>query len=129
MTKTEQIFELSCPFATPFQGKQHRMLFVCSAGLLRSPTAAAEAIKLGYNSRSCGSAEYALIPLSVNLIEWAETIYFLNDYNYAEALDTFRALPEYSNMLQKKAVIWDILDNYDYGDPSLIHQVNHLLTN
>lgn len=126
-TYTDKIFSLSSPFDNEYQGKAHRMLFVCSAGLLRSPTAAAVAIEMGYNARSCGSAEYALIPLSANLIEWAETIYFVNERNYLEALDVFRPLKEYAEMIQRKAVVWDIPDCYNYKSPNLVNKIKELL--
>ena len=39
-----------------YQGKDKRVLCVCSAGLLRSPTAANVLHKeFGYNTRACGS--------------------------------------------------------------------------
>ena len=58
-TKTEEIFELSAPYNNPYQGTDKKLLFVCSAGLLRSATAANLFAKKGYNTRGCGSAEYA----------------------------------------------------------------------
>lgn len=127
-TKTQQIFELSCPFDNPFQGKASRYLFVCSAGLLRAPTAAAVATSLGYNARSCGSSPYALVPISVNLIEWAHRIFFVNEENYLAALDTFVGMPEYEEMLLNKSTCWDIEDIHDYGAYSLKKQVVELLS-
>ena len=127
-TKTAQIYLLSCPFDNEFQGNASRYLFVCSAGMLRSPTAAAVAISLGYNARSCGSEHYALIRLSVNLIEWAHRIFFMNEENYLSALDNFRPLPEYEEMLLNKSTCWDIEDIYDYGAYGLKNQVTELLS-
>ena len=127
-TKTEQIYLLSCPFDNEFQGSASRYLFVCSAGMLRSPTAAAVATSLGYNARSCGSEHYALIPLSVNLIEWAHRIFFMKEENYLAALDTFVGMSEYEEMLLNKSTCWDIEDIYDYGAYSLKKQVVELLS-
>lgn len=126
-TKTDRIFLLATPYDNPYQGKASRYLFVCSGGLLRSPTAAAVASSLGYNSRSCGSEEYALVQLSVNLIEWAHKIFFMNEENYSRALETFAPLPEYTEMLLAKSVVWDIEDQFDYGDPTLRRIVTELL--
>jgi hypothetical protein len=39
MNKTNEI-KLSCPYNNPYQGEYFKALFVCSAGLLRSATAA-----------------------------------------------------------------------------------------
>lgn len=129
-TYTEQIFKLDAPYDNPYQGDYDRCLFVCSAGILRSATAAAVAIKKGINSRSCGSKEYALIPLSANLIMWAEGIYFVNIENYHDALATFGD----ENYLYKKLIdrtkthIWNIPDNYEYMQPDLVSILDKLLT-
>lgn len=126
--KTQQIFELTIPYNNPFQGSYHRALFVCSAGLLRSPTAAVVGASLGMNTRSCGSEAYALIPLSANLIHWADTIYFVNEYNFHSAKETFFGQEGMGQMLDRKSVIWDIEDVYDYRDPKLVEIFTNLLT-
>ena len=142
MTKTEQmvkifketreyngIHELSCPFANEYQGARIRMLFVCSAGMLRSPTAAAVAASMGHNTRSCGSSlSYALIPISVNLVHWAEKIFFVNEENYYESMDVFEHDNETVNLLQKKAVVWEIKDDFDYYHPDLVIEIRRLMT-
>lgn len=128
-TKTHQIFELSAPYNNSCQGKQIRALFVCSAGLLRSPTAATIGSQGGLNTRSCGTEEYALIPLSANLIHWADIIYFVNDYNYESARRTFRGVPELHEMILDKAEVWNILDEYDYMQPELVEIISRLLSN
>lgn len=128
-TKTELIFELTNPYNNPFQGNDSRFLFVCSVGLLRSPTAANVAIKLGYNARSCGSDhELSLIPISVNLIYWADVIFFINQENYNETLKNFR-LEDADTIIElnSKAVVWDIPDNYEYNHPELIELITNLL--
>ena len=117
--KTDQIFKLTCPYSNPYQGNASRILFVCSVGMLRSPTAAAVAIKQGYNARSCGSCQdLALIPLSVNLIMWADKIVFMNEENEFEALQTFFGDIETTKKLND-SVVWDIEDNFDYYNPIL----------
>lgn len=117
--KTDQIFELSCPYNNPYQGNASRILFVCSVGMLRSPTAAVEAIKQGYNARACGSCqELALIPLTVNLIMWADKIVFMNEENQFEALQTFFGDIETTKKLTE-SVVWNIEDNFDYCNPIL----------
>ena len=120
--KTEQIFRLTAPYNNPYQGKGPFLLFVCSAGILRSPTAAAMAVKLGYNARSCGAYQYALIRLSVNLIEWADKIIFIGKENYNRAMLDFEAV-EYDSDIKDKAIIWDIPDEYDYMHPELVNAI------
>ncbi len=133
MTKTEKIFGLKCPWDNVYQGRALRVLFVCSAGLLRSPTGAAWGIvKHGWNTRSCGSEEYALIPLSPELIMWANRIVFVNPANFDSAITRFKGTFaevfvdwqghktfELSELIKSKAVVLDIPDNHDYGDAYL----------
>ena len=128
-TYTEQIFKLGAPYDNPYQGKYDRCLFVCSAGILRSDTAAAVAVKKGINARSCGSKEYALIPLSANLIMWAQGIYFANIENYFDALETFGEEDFlYDKLVDRtKTHIWAIPDEYEYMQPELVEIVDKLL--
>ena len=129
MTKTKQIFELSAPYNNQFQGVSMRALFVCSAGILRSPTAATVAAKLGFNARSCGSdIECALVPVSANLIFWATRIYFLNRENYNETLLVFKDQTLTLEELQDKAVVWNIEDQFNFMDPVLVAEIERLLT-
>jgi predicted protein tyrosine phosphatase len=122
INKTDQIFQLSAPYNNPYQGKASRILFVCSAGLLRSPTGAAVGVKRGYNTRSCGSdASYALIPLSVNLIEWANHIVFVNQKNYEQAIKDFKKV-RYDEIIKSKSIVLDIPDKYDAFHPSLVRK-------
>lgn len=121
--KTEQIFLLSAPYNNPYQGDATRILFVCSAGLLRSPTGAAVGVKRGYNTRSCGSANYALIPLSVNLIKWANHIVFVNQINYHQSIKDFKKVG-YDEIIKSKAIVLDIPDRYDAFSPFLIEKFN-----
>lgn len=127
-TYTEEIFELTCPYANQYQGIRSRYLFVCSAGMLRSPTGAAVATKLGYNARSCGSADYALIPLSVNLVHWAEKIFFVQEDNYVQALEAFNRDLETQNMIRNKAKVLDIEDEFEYMHPGLVQIFEKILT-
>ena len=64
-----------------FQGNAKKVLCVCSAGLLRSPTVANVLHQeLGYNTRAVGTAkEYALIPITEALVAWADEIVFVDE--------------------------------------------------
>jgi predicted protein tyrosine phosphatase len=119
MTKTEEIFNLTTPYDNPYQGTDHRALFVCSAGLLRSATMANYYAKYGWNTRAAGSADYALVPVSVNLLAWANQIYFVNRENYTAVRDKF-AKTEYADKIDQ-AVILNIPDNYEYNEKALIN--------
>lgn len=101
------------------QTNQPRLVFVCSAGMLRSATGAKEFANRGCNTRACGTHSYALIPLSANLIHWAAGIYFARPENWHKALGTFASHPELIKMLQEKSQVCRIPDIYDYDDPVL----------
>ena len=120
-TYTEKIFLLNAPYDNPYQGREPRWVFVCSAGILRSASAARIAGQYGINARACGSREYALIPLSVNLIEWADKIVFMMDDNKYDAQCTFEHLDGYYiEQINRKSEVWGIPDMYEYMSDPLV---------
>lgn len=65
-----------------YQGSAPRVLCVCSAGLLRSPTAAflLSQPPYNFNTRACGDTPtFALICLDEVLCEWADAFVVMND--------------------------------------------------
>ena len=119
-TKNAAIFNTSAPYANEYQGQSPRWLFVCSAGLLRSPTGAAMAIKRGINARSCGSNfNFALIPCSANLINWAEKIIFVNGENLWQLEDNFLGHKDLLEQIEQKQIVLNIPDNFEYMDAEL----------
>lgn len=113
-TYTDVMFNTSAPYDNPYQGQDRRVLFVCSAGILRSATAARIYAKK-YNTRAAGSCSYALIPVTKELLLWAKQVVFVNEENYQDVtknfdLDTF---PCYVKVL-------NIPDNYEHMHPELI---------
>lgn len=126
-TLTQKIFQTGCPYGNQYQGSSVRIVFVCSVGMLRSPTAQMVATGLGFNARACGSdTELALIPLSCNLIDWAQHVVFMNSDNFEEALQTFAPVG-YDVDIKQKAIVWDIRDDYNYGDNVLWNICHHKL--
>lgn len=98
----------------PYQGKHKKVLCVCSAGLLRSPTAAVvlAAEPYNHNTRACGhNQEYALIPLDVALLEWADEIVCMERTMSVRIEDKVK---------DKPVLCLDIEDNYPYRDPELM---------
>jgi predicted protein tyrosine phosphatase len=119
-TKNASIFETNAPYSNPYQGSGPRWLFVCSAGLLRSPTGAALAVKRGINARSCGSNfNYALIPCSANLINWAQKIVFVNRENLWQLEDNFLGHKDLLEQIERKQIVLNIPDNFEYMDTEL----------
>jgi len=120
-TKNAAIFQTTTPYSNPYQGDSPRWLFVCSAGLLRSPTGASIAIQRGINARSCGSNfNYALIPCSANLINWAEKIIFVNKENLWQLENNFLGHKDLLEQIERKQVVLNIPDNFEYRDSELI---------
>ena len=120
-TKNDAIFKTSAPYSNKYQGQSPRWLFVCSAGLLRSPTGAALATQRGINARSCGSNfNYALIPCSANLINWAQKIVFVNRENLWQLEDNFLGHKDLLEQLESKQIVLDIPDNYEYMERGLV---------
>lgn len=124
-TKTEEIFKSNqCPYRNVFQGDQTRLLFVCTAGLLRSPTCATIGAQLGFNARSAGSEDqYALIPVTWNLIQWADFIVFVEQNNYDEVLEKFSENEIAIGVIKEKARVWGIPDNYEYMEKMLVARI------
>lgn len=121
-TKNAAIFTTTAPYNNKYQGKAERWLFVCSAGLLRSPTGATLAAQRGINARSCGSNfNYALIPCSANLINWADKIVFVNKENLWQLEDNFLGHRDLLKQIEEKQIVLNIPDNFEYMDPQLQH--------
>lgn len=130
MTKTQDILRCNTPYGNISQGVQKRIVFVCSVGMLRSPTAAAIGSNLGLNTRSCGSSTLALIPLSANLVRWADWIVFMNNENWLQSKKTFQET-EFKDDLEEKSLVWNVPDIYNYMDDGLVYvletQIKELL--
>lgn len=105
-----------------YQTDAKRVLCICSAGLLRSPTLANVLHQeLGYNTRAAGSSEeYALIPVSVALIYWADELVFVNSENFNECLYHNE---EYDSIIRRKAVVLSIEDDFEWNDERLKQQL------
>lgn len=97
------------------------MLFVCSIGLLRSPTGAVVGAERGYNTRSCGvNQKLALIPLSINLIHWADHIVFVHKEVYDHAVSLVRYDESLLEEMNNKAFIVNLQDIYSTGETALV---------
>lgn len=107
-----------------FQGDTKRVLTVCSAGLLRSPSLAVLLSQepYNYNTRAAGSnEEYALVPIDDALITWADLIVFVNEENKLQAERNFSEL-----LAKKQVIVLDIEDSYPYRDPELMTELKTL---
>lgn len=106
----------------PYQGDYKRVLCVCSAGLLRSPTAAVVLSQepYNYNTRAVGiETEHALVPVDTALLKWADEIVVMTPEHKDRIeymLDKFLK----NDTHPKEVVLLDIPDSYAYRDPELI---------
>ena len=84
--------------------------------MLRSATAA-RIYASKYNTRAAGSAYYALVPVSDELIAWADEIVFVNQHNRDEVDKTY----ELDTIgIQKSIKVLNIPDDYAHMHPKLI---------
>ncbi len=105
--------------SNPYQGPEKRVLCVCSAGLLRSPTAAwvLSNEPFNFNTRAAGlSKEFALIPVDEVLLDWADEVVCMSE----EQGEAIRKMLRYSST---SVVVLDIPDNYRYRDPELVKRI------
>lgn len=104
-----------------YQGAYKKVLFVCSAGLLRSATAAHvfSAEPYNFNTRTAGVAiEYALNPVNEALLEWADHIFLMEDVHFQQLQELFgdNLIEEYT----KKMTVLNVPDNFAYRDERLV---------
>ena len=99
-----------------WQGDAVKALFVCSAGILRSPTAALHFAKTkGWNTRAVGdNEEFALIPLSEALLHWADVIFVMTAYQrlYIKL--------HFGESFADKIFVLNIEDDFAFMDPDLV---------
>ena len=100
-----------------YQGDYKRVLIVCSAGILRSATAAHVLCQKPFNlnTRTVGTAPYALIPLTEDLIQWADEIVCMESEHKVHVLNRMMDMDLY-----KPIIVLDIEDNYEYRNPTLV---------
>lgn len=105
--------------SNPNQGDAKKILCLCSAGLLRSPTLANVLNQRGYNVRAAGvTSEYALCPVNTQLLVWADLVVCVEpeierrlSHDFGDIIDQF-GVP---------VLVVNIPDQYAYMDPRLIN--------
>lgn len=102
----------------PHQGNAKKILCVCSAGLLRSPTLAGELYKRGYNTRAAGVHDYALIQVDEVLLTWADEIIFVQ-----------KGLKEHVKGINPDTPVIELAipDRFPYRDEALVRTINNCL--
>jgi predicted protein tyrosine phosphatase len=103
-----------------FQGDYKRVLTVCSANMLRSPTIAhvLSAEPYNFNTRSAGTESYALIPVTEDLLMWADEVVCADTEHTMWVRNKMMEC-----MLDKPIVDLQIPDHYEYRNPELIEMI------
>lgn len=105
----------------PYQGKHKRVLCICSAGLLRSPTAAVVLSQepFNFNTRAAGVEEsYALVPVDRVLIQWADEIVCMTQQHKDMLMQSFG-----DQINNTPIIVLNIPDNFGYRDPKLMEMI------
>lgn len=99
-----------------YQTDEKRVLCICSAGLLRSPTAANVLHKkFGWNTRAAGSCpDFALIPVTEVLLTWADLVIFVNPDNLDDLDEEEKSL-----LAKREYITLNIPDSHNWGEPEL----------
>ena len=107
-------------YSNMYQGDYKRVLTVCSANMLRSPTIAhvLSADPYNFNTRSAGIAGFALIPVTEDLLYWADEIVCADTEHAIHIRDK---LIQYQ--LDKPIINLGIEDIYEYRNPKLIELI------
>jgi predicted protein tyrosine phosphatase len=96
---------------------RERILFICTANIDRSPTA--EELYLGdarFEVRSAGVAPFARVPLTRELLLWADRVFVMN-----EREDQHRTLIRiHFPDVDRPIVDLDVRDLWNRGDPELV---------
>jgi predicted protein tyrosine phosphatase len=103
----------------PHQGQYKKVLCVCSAGLLRSPTTAFVLSQEPYNfnTRAAGiDVGHALVPVDDVLITWADEILVMNQDQKDQVTQKY-------DIGNKPIYVLGIPDNYPYRHPELIARI------
>jgi predicted protein tyrosine phosphatase len=108
------------------QGPWKKVLCVCSAGLLRSPTIAHVLAGPDYNcnTRACGANHaYALIKLELVLVEWADEIIVAGE----DHLDPVNLLVAHCSNPKKRVICLKLPDIYKTRQQALIEAIKREL--
>jgi predicted protein tyrosine phosphatase len=107
----------------PYQGHYPKVLCVCSAGLLRSPTTALVLSQEPYNfnTRAAGlTPEFALVPVDEVLLHWADQIVCMTEDQEV----TLNELVKKNTKSKPPTVIClNIEDSFEYRDPVLMENI------
>ena len=91
-----------------------KLLFVCTLNLQRSPTAE-QIFKDKFETKSAGVGENAKQPLTAELLEWADVVFVMEEWQKKAIGDKFP-----KQYLKKKIINLDISDMYNFMNEELV---------
>lgn len=102
-----------------YQTRAKRVLCLCSAGLLRSPTAANVLHReYGFNTRAAGvSEDFALVVVDPVLLRWADEVVCLEQRVKDELDELIRRMELYPDTAS--IVVLDVPDHFEWNDTRL----------
>jgi predicted protein tyrosine phosphatase len=101
-----------------------RVLFICEANKLRSPTAAAlYRHKVGLEVKSAGFSADSPVKLSEELLEWADKIFVMEKRHRNKIRKKFSELYK-----QKRIICLYIPDEFEYMEPGLVKLLTEKLS-
>lgn len=108
------------------QGDYKRVLCVCQAGILRSPTIAWVLGRPPYdfNVRAVGvSQDFAVVPVDPVMIKWADVVICtaMTELHEVKKIAHRRLTQEEIDKIDFQC--WNIPDEYEYRDPNLVEYV------
>lgn len=106
----------------PYQGKFKKVLCICSAGLLRSPTAAFVLSQepFNFNTRAAGIVpQFALIPVDEVLLSWADEIVCMSNEQQIEIIELLK-------QIERETPVFNlhVPDNYPYRNEQLMEIIS-----
>ena len=92
------------------------VLFICSRNRLRSPTAETVFSGIeGFDVRSAGLYNDATVPLTPDLVEWADYIFVMENSHREKLRKKFRPF-----LKNQRVICLDIPDEFEYMEEGLV---------
>lgn len=101
-----------------------KVLFLCDANRLRSPTA--ETIFSGHprvEAKSAGVGKEATVPVSLELLEWADLVFVMEKRHRNIIQSKFKEIYQ-----RKRIICLYIPDDFEFMDPELIELLEERVT-
>lgn len=100
------------------------LLFVCTQNRLRSPTAEQVFANWpGVETASAGLGNEAAVPVSPELLQWADIVFVMEPAHRTRLAQRFKA-----HLRRARVVCLGIPDDYDYLQPELVELLKRKVT-